>query len=205
VTQSSNAVFVFAIVVSGCARYRTIPVTEASKVSYENVPRSGGVVVEDVDGERIRIDHFRFVEVLFVKCQKMRLSKKLYCYDDKIRYSAPVFLHRDGERLLVVPNSADPRNTQPRWFETAKAVRVVDKDLLRGLMMTGTALAIFTAVSVRTTYALSQSWTLDRKWHARDPHGVGPLLLGLFIGIGAGGASLLVTGPLTRELGDPAP
>ena len=181
---------------SGCKQYRNVPVHEASKLSSENVPSSGELVVTDVEGQQVYIEQFRFVDVHVPRCSPIRNGQDEFCYTEEIRFRAPLRVYVADHTLYVTPNPSDwrraggsrregPRPRATQRFDGVRRVAIVDSSSPRTLTIVGTAVAAGLMTGIATSYAISSSGT-------DDPHGLGALFAGVWAGSAVGGLSLLI-------------
>lgn len=183
---------------AGCMRYRSVPVAEAPKLSAQNVPPSGEIVVKDVDGQRVRIDSFSIVDVGIERCQQMRNGGP-YCYDDYVRFRAPVYIARTDGVLRVVPNESDRRAPGIYLFPDVRHVTIGERSDSRTWIVVGTAIIAGVAAGAATAIGVSRSFPDQSGWY--EGYGYPMIFLPFFAAGAAAGVSLLITVPLTRDLG----
>jgi hypothetical protein len=190
---------------TSCKQYRIIPVTEAWKLSAENVPPSGGVVVTDVEGQSVRIQGFRLVDVYVPHCSYIRNGQDEFCYTEGIRFIAPLHMELDGDTLAVTPNPRDwrrgegsrregPRPRRTWRFTDVRRVAVVDSSSRRTWTIVAPAVVTGLVTCLATTVAVAG---VDD-----DPHGLVAILAGASAGAAVAGGTLLITFPATRDLGE---
>ncbi len=158
-------------------------------------------VVTALDGEHVRIDSFRRVEFIRREC-----SAPDDCVETTDHYvddMRKVTLHPD--RIEVVGRSYRRRD----WpFEThvvpvgnsAMWARLSERSPQRGLIAGGVAAGVAFGVCIAVTALIAANQPSD----AEEPV-ARPILIGGLAGLGVGGATLLITLPLTHDLGSSAP
>jgi hypothetical protein len=179
---------------SACNKqYRTVPVAEVSTPTWETFPPPGALVVRDVDGRQIRIEHVGFVEVPAFRCDPppdATWPDPSHCKAISVRFVTPVYWLRRGPTLAIVPSSADEE--RPHYFERVETVTLVDRDDSRAWIMAGVAVGAGAAAAFGSAAVISSA----------GGDSLQTALGGLLIGYGVGGLSLLVTTPMTRDLGE---
>lgn len=195
-------------VCGGCKQHRTVPVSEASKLGYLDRPPSGEVVVTDIEGQSVYIESFRTVVVQLQRCYDYAAYHELYCYVRNVDYRTPMHLEVSDDQLLVVPSPEDRRHPEPErytiaparvevepdkaaYVEGVKNIRLVDRSAGR----TWTILVTSVMVGVSAIWATYEVAKASDAEQAGVPFGI------LFTAPAAVGASLLITVPLTRDLG----
>jgi hypothetical protein len=191
-----------AVLITGCSQYRTVPVSEASKFSSDRFPAQGGVIVHDVDGNRVRIEHFMHVAIEGDTCVHLADAKhpeEKPCWHNGARFATPLGIRTEGTTVFIKPNDRR-RNSQTVKIEGVREVTLVDKSQTRGSIV----IPIAIVVGILGFYGGA---ALGEELEGKED-GTGAVLVGIGGAVAAAGASLLVTLPLTADLGetlDPEP
>ena len=189
---------------SSCKQYRLVPASEAWKLSAENVAPSG-VVLTDVEGQRVRIEGFRFVDVHVPHCSLVRDGQDEFCYTEEIRFIAPLRVELESDTLAVTPNPRDWRRGEgsrregprprPTWrFTNVRRVAVVDSSSQRTWTIVAPAVVTGLVTCLATSVAVASV--------NDDPHGLRPILAGASAGAAVAGLTLLINFAATRDLGE---
>lgn len=187
------------VLLAGCTQHRTVPVSEVSKFSRDTFPAKGGVVVHDVDGQRVRIEHFRTLEVAGERCVLLadaEHEQDAPCRRNLAVFVAPLGIHAEGTTLFIEPNPSRGRYHQAMRFDGVREITVADKSDKRG------AIILFPAVGVAALVFVGA--VLIAKQSKDDDNNEGDLatpILSFGAAAAAGGATLLLTIPLTADLG----
>jgi hypothetical protein len=183
----------------GCNQSRTVPVSEASKFSKENFPAKGGVVVRDVDGNRVRVEHFRQLRAKGLACILIDVHSEADqpCRHRWVEVFSPVGIESHGTTLFLHPSPTRRRHRPSVRVEEVSEVVVTDRSMRRGAIIGATAVGV-AAVVIGGGLVLSQ---MTGDWNEDDDNGVTPPRI-LAVAALASGVSLLFTVPLTTDLGE---
>jgi hypothetical protein len=170
-------------------------VTEAPRLSAENVPPSGRVVVKDVDGQIVEIPSFDRVAVAYEWCSPDAKFFEQACSTRREVFGAPVRFTFDETNALVVTSAATHRArvTLPARFTDAEYLRVSRSTSWRPLVIVGAAVASCAAVAVPTYTAYQKRESGPDDW--------GGIIVPYFGCMGGAGLSVAITIPLTSSLG----
>jgi hypothetical protein len=188
-----------ATLVAGCNQYRTVPVSEASKFSKENFPTKGGVVVRDVDGNHVRIEHFRQLRAKGLACilSDVHSQPSKPCRHRWVEVVPPVGIEIHGTTLFLHPSPTRRRQRPSVRVDEVSEVVVSAKSGRRGGIVIGTAVGVGMVVIGGGLGIMALSADRNTEDHS------GATSLGIFIaGAAVGAATLLITMPLTTDLGD---
>jgi hypothetical protein len=190
--QCWPGILLFAI---GCSRYRTVPVSEAPKLSANRFLETGNVVVRDVDGRRVRINNFRILEVPRQDCTMLaREAADVRCKAGRARLLTPLGLDVSGSTLFVqLPNRPE---ASPTRFEGVREITLVDRSFTRGPIVVGSAVIATVAVYVGTVLLVQQ---LDP---SAKYHPLKAFLPAALTGTAAGVGAIVIMLPLTADLGE---
>jgi hypothetical protein len=173
-----------------------VPVSEADKFSNERFPREGGVVVKDIGGKRVRIEHFRLLKVAAPRCVVLTEDQRAIedlCHTTKPRFQAPVRIETRGSTVIVAPNSEDQFHPRVVRLDGVKEVTLVDRNYARPFIVVGSALVFGTLAFFGAGFAYAE---LD------DSDGFGAAYFAIAAGGLVGTGSLFLTLPLTSKLGE---
>lgn len=185
------------LLAGACSQYRAIPPSEATKLSAEHRSEAQPVVVRDVQGKRVRIDHFESLKVTGTNCvvlpdEQHDLAEP--CESNRLRFYAPVGLTASAQTLWVRPQPPDRYHPRQVELTGVREVLVIDRSATRALVVTGVTLAAGIGAFFGTALLVNE---IDD----HDPHGYSALFLGSAAAGAAVGGSLAITLPLTRDLG----
>jgi hypothetical protein len=177
---------------AGCSQTRDVPVAELPRLVSEI--RSGREVeVVSVDGKRVRIESFSRVEVWRREgcwkgsCSMTRLLKLEQPFEARLLPEGVELSGLDGRKKRQRVVQLVPLDQRRTW------ARLLERSRSRGLTAGGVAVASALAVGISVGAIVRAK--------SDDPHGLTPMLAGMFAGYAAGGLSLLITLPLTKPLG----
>jgi hypothetical protein len=179
-----------------CSRVRDVRVTDVPSLAAQS--RSGErVVVRSVAGKVVEIESFSRVELFREWCPQTNycLPRKLLVLD------GPFDAALNADQLVVQSQANDARNRMgptERVFPVKNGsnvwARVSKRSFSRGAIIGGVAAG---AALVFATAAV----LIVRASKTSDPHGLETIIAAGAAGLPAGGASLLLTLPATRDLG----
>ena len=178
--------------VLACSRVRDVPLTELPKLTAERRAHSDTIVMS-TRGDRVRIKSFSRVAIVREICPTSD-----YCYETTV-YSArnPERIHLYLDRVELVEGFRGRRpQLEPHVIDLDGSktwARVSEASWSRGVIVSGVA----TAVGLAAAFGVGALVAA----HESDQHGVTPVVAGVFAGAAAGGATLLITLPATRDLG----
>jgi hypothetical protein len=188
------ALALFALSAAACSRTRDIPIAELPRVVSE-MQAGRAVQVTSVRGERVRIESFSQIEVWH----------EGHCWESGCRVTQVLKLDQPLEaRLLPSGVELSGRHGRKRErvvqllpLDRAKTwARLSEHSASRGFVTAGVAVASALAVGIGVAALVgANSDATD------DPHGLTQILAGTAAGGAMGGLTLLITLPLTKDLG----
>jgi hypothetical protein len=178
------------VTLTGCYRYADLTPASAPRLSSSKSPPENPVVVQTIDGERVRIDDFDVVIVYPEQC----LDKP--CRTKHWKFNAPVQIEYDeGFYSFEAPN-------RKQRFATGSVSRitVAERAPDRIAIVVGVAVVLGLATGYLTYRATGGCGPPSEEG---GPVMCGEALAAVLAGGAVGGLSVVVTSPLTRSLGTP--